>query len=293
MSSLTSIFDIRAVSSYEPKDLPTSSWSGYVKYTDLIGIEIEVENVVMNLAPNRVWMEKGDGSLRNDGLEFVTHPIEARHAPDSLSNLMTAALSRDACHFSPRTSVHVHLNMQDFDTEQIIDFLIIYSIFERLLYRFTARGRMKNIYCVPVTETNLLKYYVTHGVARREWSKYTGLNLACLRQFGTVEFRHMHGTFDVEKLCKWINLICSIKEYVRNTPTKEIRSMMFQMNDSFDFEGLMNKVFGEHARHLKLKNLSDVRMPYMQAKSVCLKSSTFIKILGAVSAESPFIKGFK
>lgn len=295
MALVKSLFDQSTVEGYVPKNLAAYEGQTPVLSKDLVGIEVEVENVrTSGNDLNRIWTTKQDGSLRNNGFEFVTAPIEAHYAPAALQHLMNAYLSKDCC-FSPRTSVHVHLNMQDMDAEQVIDFLVIYSVFEKLLYRFAGRGRIKNIYCVPVTECNLLRYFVSTGVrgVRDRWSKYTGLNLIPLSEFGTVEFRHMHGTFDVEKLSTWINLITSIKDYIRKTPTKDVRSMLFQMNDGFDFEGLMKQVFGEYSRHLKYKSVDDVRLGYRVTKMACLKNTSWTKILNSLSGESPFFKGFK
>jgi hypothetical protein len=283
MANIRELFGLDTTHGHEPTGLTEVALGVKIASKDLIGIEVEVENVKPTAAKlNRAWALKNDGSLRNDGYEFVTQPIEAHYAPPALHHLLKEYLSTECC-FSPRTSVHVHLNMKDFDTEQVIDFLVVYSVFERLLYRFAGRGRIKNIYCVPVTETHLLRYFVSTGVRgiANFWSKYTGLNLLPLRELGTVEFRHMHGTFDVEKLSLWIGMITSLKEYIRKTPTKEIRATLFQMNDTYDFESFMRTVFGEYAQHLKLK------------KSICIKNTNLMKIAANMAADSPFFKGLK
>src|SRR5690606_4243198 len=43
--------------------------------------------------------------------------------------------------------------------------------------------------------------------------RYSALNLAALRKFGTIEFRHMPGTGDIQKIRNWINLIMCLKQY--------------------------------------------------------------------------------
>lgn len=267
----------------------------------LIGIEVEVENVIGTQLPrNTVWHAVADGSLRNDGMEFVSLPIKASSAPAALEQLLSDVLNQ-ACHFSPRTSVHVHLNVQDMEVSQAIDLVMLYAVFEKLFYKFAGRGRIRNIYCVPITETKLLTRLVEKGLGE-EWSKYTGLNLTPIRgtgrgsddrregAYGTVEFRQMHGTFSVEKLCQWIDLITSLKEYILKSSTKDFRAMMHSMDDSFDFNKLLNEVFGEKAQWLKYDGFGDVRHTYMAAKSAMLSSRTITRIMGSSSSDSLFLK---
>lgn len=290
MSLILEVFDIRRVSAYNPKNLKEFP-NVKIDSKELIGIEVEVENVATRDALNAVWMVKEDGSLRNSGSEFVTHPIEAHYAPAALQHLMKEALDPQ-CHFSPRTSVHIHLNVQDMDTSQVIDLVLLYSVYEKILYRFAGRGRIKNIYCVPIVETALMRWFLERGM-NDQWSKYTGLNLCTLRNFGTLEFRHMHGTFDVEKLSNWIGMITSLKEYVKSSTSKEIRQMVQSMDDSFDFKGLLHKIFGQYAELLKYRDVSDVHNNYLAAKLSFARLVVFNKLRSQLVNESPFFKRIK
>jgi hypothetical protein len=236
-----------------------------VKSKELIGIEVEIENTqVANAAPiSSGWQTHNDGSLRNNGMEFVTLPIPAEYAPAMLHNLLHQYLSHDCC-FSPRTSVHIHLNVQDLTPEKVIDLVLLYVVYEKLFYRFTGRGRQKNIYCVPLVDTNLLNQFATKRLDRNGWSKYTGLNLLPLQNYGTVEFRHMHGTNDIKKLTEWINLITSLKEYVLAQDTAFIRKTIAVMDDGYDYVGYMDHIFGPYATLLPYHGVADVN--YLQAK---------------------------
>lgn len=262
-----------------------------VDSSELVGIEVEVENAQISAEAgglNKVWMVKGDGSLRNAGFEFVSKPIPASQAPQALEYLMTHRLDQGCC-FSPRTSVHVHLNMQDFTSAQVLDYMLIYVVFERLFYKFVGKGRMKNIYCVPLADTDLLSALVEYGEQRgRGWSKYTGLNTLPLSNFGTLEWRHMHGTFDVKKLSVWVNIITKIKEYVKVTPTAAIRAEIAAMNDGYDFERLLYSVFGDHANDLRYESVLELN--YLQAKQAIASVKTLSKIRSAVTKTGAYFK---
>lgn len=263
---------------------------GVVNSTEIVGIEVEVENArgLLHNNPNRVWVVTEDHSLRNGGIELITRPIYASSAPVCLQYLLHHFLNQDCC-FSPRTSVHVHLNVQDITRAQVMDTLLMYVLFEKMFYKFVGQGRQKNIYCVPLTDTNLLTNLVDYGETRDgNWQKYTGLNTLPIREHGTIEFRHMHGTDDVEKLSTWIGLICKLKEYVRNTSTKEIRAMIAAMNDGFDFQTLMGQVFGELAGKLRYEGPQE--MGYLHAKQAMVTSANATTLLRNYNSESAFAK---
>ena len=258
-----------------------------VKSQELIGIEVEIENTNGNGGLNPVWQTHNDGSLRNNGMEFVTLPIAAEHAPVALYNLFHQYLDSSCC-FSPRTSVHVHLNMQDSAPEKVIDLVLMYVVYEKLFYRFTGRGRQKNIYCVPLIDTNLLARFSNKRLERNDWSKYTGLNLLPVREYGTIEFRHMHGTNDVKKLTTWINLITSLKHYINNASTNEVRKTIATMGPEFDFRNHMAEIFGDFADDLKYQSLADVS--YLQAKQALATDDTLLMMQKKASTNSLFYK---
>lgn len=227
-----------------------------------VGIEVEVENYSVRRHPNNnVWIMKGDGSLRNNGVEWITLPIAARWTPSALDDLLTASFSEECC-FSPRTSIHIHLDMQQYQTHEVMDVVLLYTMLEGLLYKFTGRGRIKNIYCVPVFDTSLLKHQAATGhigVTTEQWSKYSGLNLCRLRDLGTLEFRHMHGTFDVRKVSIWIRLLTKMCMYAQKMGTEYIRKLAQMGPAQLNMNELLTEIFDADARHLKYETFDDVR----------------------------------
>ena len=84
----------------------------------IFGIEVEVEHVPNpRIDGTTYWTMTTDGSLRNDGVEFVSLPIRMDQIEGALKQLQTN-LPNDH-EFSPRTSVHVHMNVRDMTITQI------------------------------------------------------------------------------------------------------------------------------------------------------------------------------
>ena len=270
MTTVREQFELAAVAAYVPKGLPDASDIWKIDSAELIGIEVEVENQAHRRPTNVVWAATDDGSLRNGGIEFISRPIPAMYAPGALKNLLQDGLDGDCC-FSPRTSVHVHLNMQDVQTEKVIDLLLVYSLFEKALFRYVGKARWRNIYCTPITETTLLSGVANRGV-RTAWEKYTGFNLLPLQQKGTVEFRHMHGTVDVKKLCVWVDMIVRLKHYVMNNKTEDIRRTIIGFNGG-QIHALGEQVFGNLFEYLQISDPSEVMSRLAPIKMSMMKES--------------------
>lgn len=266
-------------------DSSLPEYSRKIASEELIGIEVEVENVSANLGPlASCWQSKSDSSLRNQGVEFVSLPIAACDAPRALASLMSTTIGQGCC-FSPRTSVHVHLNFAEDTSEVAANVIMLYSVFERLFFKFVGRQRIKSIYCVPLTETNLLTTIGQRGLRADAWQKYASLNAKPLAEYGTLEFRHMHGTFNVEKLCIWIDMITQLKAFVLKVGTKYLRTLIAKLDDSFDFKGLLDEIFLHNAQYLKYTSIKDVSFTYPIAK-LCLTKQDSVRKLQAVATDN-------
>lgn len=245
----------------------------------LVGIEVEVENYDALQMPRSAWLAKEDGSLRNNGMEWVTRPMAAKYARAALTDLLVNALAEECC-FSPRTSVHVHVDTLNLEVSKIRLLTVLYSIFEPLLYRFAGRGRNKNIFCVPVLETQLLDIMQgghSLSVMTQRWEKYSGYNIKPLETLGTVEFRHMHGTRDVDKLTIWIDLLTRMVDYVHATPHDMLETLLQTFGPQVDVTKFMLDVFGPNMIHLGYLDYEDIRGSVNSSKQAFLKPETLHK----------------
>jgi len=214
----------------------------------ITGIEVEVENCdTDNIDRDYTssWNIENDGSLRNGGIEFISKPTYPAHVETLLTNLLEKTLP-DTIHFSPRTSIHVHLNCRELTLMQVYNIVILYQCFEDLFYNFAGPERKKSIFCVPVGNSS---YYIDfksiiQSKNLMNWSKYTGLNLAPLGSLGTIEFRHLRGTKNVNTICTWLELIYSLYNYAININTEQLESMIKTTRDEETYFTLGTSVFG-------------------------------------------------
>ena len=248
----------------------------------LVGLEIELEEVryprggMVNLTR---WMLKADGSLKGDhGVEFIfTHPYAGYDiiaALDELINNLDKNGIVPVC--SPRTSVHVHIDVRNATLKQIVSFGMYYAIFEKMLYNWSGKDRYDNIFCVPLREVmspftalrRMLEFEQIEAITGRplfiadvpfdkldeynrffvENKRYCGFNLVSLATLGSIEFRMHEGTYEKNTLIDWINILLLLKKYafayegeIENIPKL------------FSAKGIFNvtqDVFGEYARSL-------------------------------------------
>lgn len=233
-----------------------------------VGIEVEVEKVYKETSPTSFWNTKPDNSLRDGGIEYVSKPVDGQYIPAALLEL-SKVLPRKA-DFSLRTSIHVHLNVCDWDSSQVLQYILVYLAVEPLLYKFVGRSRDKNNFCVPLYLTDLPKGLNRFAelLAVKRYERYSGLNLDALRKFGTLEFRHMHGTHDLTgKVVNWINLILSIVNYVEKNKLENTLQRICDLNTNSHYVIFVGEVFGNLSHLLDTSEVkSDLEKGVMVVK---------------------------
>jgi len=192
----------------------------------LVALEVEVEN--FRQAPRQkdirdslrdFWTVEDDGSLRNNGAELVSGPQYGRDLLAALS-VLEQALPQNVV-WSLRTSVHVHLDVREWTTDQLLSMIYMYIVLEYVLFEFSPHRR-NNQYCVPwfCSGANDIAG-VLHILRQRQSAvalkealsalyRYSALNLKAVHKFATVEFRHMHGTNNAMELVSWINILMGL-----------------------------------------------------------------------------------
>lgn len=247
--------------------------------TTYVGVEIELEKVKMiTNVPSSIRMT-GDGSLKLDGKEFITVPIRFCYLEQELGRLFGGMKPP---HISSRCSIHVHLNARDFTQRELFNFLLLYLIFERSFFRFSG-GRLNNIFCTPLyswpenLSLQLNKLLREGSVRYMSWFKYYALNLCPIwgqgdesSRIGTVEFRHMAGTTNVEHIIEWINLIVSLKISAKKMGTDALIESLKDMNTISSYHQLAKEVFKKWAIHITDQKTfqQDVEHGVLVAKTV-------------------------
>jgi hypothetical protein len=211
--------------------LNKAKWSNtdqLVSSDHFIGVEVELEgrpdDQLRN--PPNLWRIVHDGSLRN-GAEFIfNEPLKGRAIIDALSSLQRFIDSDGSFHASARCGIHVHLDIRDMSTKQLVNFLMVYILMEKITFSYVDMSRLKNPYCRPLcnstfkhilhklnsleddSDTNVSKLL---AIADSNAEKYAALNIRPITSFGSVEFRMHEGSTNIMRLAEWINIILALK----------------------------------------------------------------------------------
>jgi len=197
----------------------------YAKDLFIAGAELEIESVKTvnhDFCAREHIQRTEDGSLRNNGYEFLLPPSNKENLVRRFKEFHKSIAYRSGNDpFSFRTSTHVHVNMQESTFKQAKTLLFLYSIFEPLAFNYVGQNRRNNIHCVPLTMTiipSLYRHDLKTMVAK--WSKYTALNLMPIVELGTYEFRHLEGTNNPERFEEWVNFINTLWTIAHNVDFK-------------------------------------------------------------------------
>ena len=222
------------------------------------GIEIECEGHDMRAIRNDVWRSEDDGSLRGvypqTRSEFVlVKPIpldEVEKAIDSLIKSQRGA----TFNFSFRTSVHIHMNVQELTYVQLLNLIYTYFLLEEPLMNWCGDERKGNRFCLRLRDAEyMMKHIVpmfSHGYdhlqgVEHDSIRYSSLNLEAFKKYGSVEFRGMRGNMDKQVIVSWVNMLNSLKEYASKMASpKEIHDD-YRKIGSIKF---LKKVLGENAK---------------------------------------------
>lgn len=295
---LSNMFDYPLMKTKESAQLAflaEKDWKPSIKIVDpscWVGIEVEVENVPnQHHEPFTFWKKILDGSLRNDGYEYVSPPLRGKLIEAALKELEGHLQTCNPHHeFTDRTSVHIHMNVRHLSPEQLVMFLITYIALEPLFFKYTEKIpnilREENNYCVPVNAskyhlhipTTLGKFLATGHAEHidylvRGWRKYTAFNLRPVAEdvggrgpLGTVEFRHMGGNCDVTYIIGWINMIQSLRKYVKTHTMDEIKAVLFDLNSNSAYSVFLNECLG-----------TDLQIPFEDLMTLLEDSTTASK----------------
>jgi hypothetical protein len=252
--------------------------SDMVDNNTFVGIEVEVENIhkrtgFLALQDRAyLWQNVEDNSLRNEGREFVSLPIKGKQISLAVQSLFTGLKKDKTCagyEFTDRTSVHVHVNYRDASVETLANTMLLYFLVEPLLYQWVGGDRAKNIFCVPLKDSDkledlsrLFKSFEAdnssgYGVIY-EWTKYSGFNLAPLSRYGTIEYRHLVGTDNQDKILQWINIILKIKQYAEKASYDKLKATLLEMNTSSAYAAILNDMFGDTFPHNEMHNIHEL-----------------------------------
>lgn len=243
---------------------PDSRW---VLPKSLIGMEHEYEGMAPHLVSKLLdsrpilrnsWETHQENSLKNAGVEFAFRtPMFGRDAYKAIESLVEAAKEyKLIC--SLRAGIHVHIDVRDIETSQLIGMTILYAILEPLIFKWIGDNRENSIFCIPFYKADeslletcelvsaVLEDEKEHQGKATEVSKkisrYAAYNLNALSKFGSIEFRHMKTTHNFARIIDWINIIMSLKAATQKLPTSD--GAIIQLAKTSSAPAFLDYIFG-------------------------------------------------
>jgi len=190
-----------------------------------IGLEIEVEG--HNLPRmGKWWRNEQDGSLKGqENAEYVLAK------PGSLAEVREALNHLDKTYNdcgtivddTVRAGVHVHINCQKLTMTQLYNFITVYLMLENILVKWCGEFREGNLFCLRACDAEwmLMVLRVAATDDRRQFRlrfhkdelRYASMNLKALGDYGSLEFRAMRGTRDLDLIYKWAETLYNLREF--------------------------------------------------------------------------------
>ena len=271
-----------------------------------IGVEAELEHAYgVDEYRGHLLERVSEGSLHQDGVEFIfSYPLKG--------DLITTALKELEELYKPcppttgnNTSLHVHVDVRDLTFKQLWKFIMLYTMFEVPLFKYSSPDRMDNIFCVSskdarikVRRYNELLRFVKKGdfnnfLRHADVSgRYSSMNVQSVAKFGSLEFRGHKGEWQKEPILKWVNLLMGLKKAaLDDTISWERPYLALKERGTLDFAA---DVFGDHVRLLYRTSLrKDVQEGCQLARSMvnynALRKSLVLK--GCRNNKAKSLKG--
>jgi len=236
----------------------------------LVGVEIELENVkgfdTENSQLRDYWNVVRDGSLRDNGLEFVLSRPFAGEDLISALNTFDNIISQNGkkLRTTDRTSVHIHIDVRDMTYAQLLRFISLYTTFEEPLFKVADTGNRKSgIFSTSLDNAEgYLSLLGNEGInpssssARAKmmnFSKYSACNIGAVQKYGSLEFRGHEGTYDTQRILKWINILLSLrKEAVDND--RDLESIFGDISNQ-GAEKVFKDIFGKFSDDMMYPDL--------------------------------------
>jgi len=223
-----------------------------------VGIEIEVEGENLPNVNSTYWHTEQDGSLRaQEAYEYVLKkPVPRDSIDKSLKNLQGYWDKKESkINDSFRAGVHIHINVRDMTIKQVITFSMLYYLYEEVLLKWCGEDRVGNHFCLSSKDAEYVLFALEKAIVEDDLYmldtdeiRYSSLNYKALVNYGSLEFRGMRSTSDMNEISSWAKILLSLKDYAMemDSPTNVIECVSMD-----GAEALARKIFKEMPLDIK------------------------------------------
>jgi hypothetical protein len=269
------------------------------------GLEIEVEGTNKEVIDPR-WVMHHDGSLRGRSAEYVFKAPLLKFKVKPALVFLAKELEDQPVDFSFRTSVHVHMNVQQLTLPQYLNVLYTYLLLEEPFINYCGRERKGNRFCLRLQDAEGFLYYLQHlfrvdgfanlGAIDEDAVRYAAVNIYASRKYGSLEFRSMRGTLDVDVLTTWVEALDRLrtyamkmedpmaihKQFMKDSPLAFMQSVLGDVSPAFEYPRAVRDMQRSFSLSLDL--------PYAYERSVEDQKNLEEKRKKLVNAPAPQVK---
>jgi len=218
-----------------------------------VGIEIEVEGERLPKL-DKYWKNEHDGSLRGpENIEYVLErPMSLKDARIALKYLSVQYNKNDSnVHDTVRAGVHVHINVQDLNIVELYNFMTLYLILEEVLVKRGGQYREGNLFCLRACDADYLLSCIQNAAETKNFRslvtdqlRYASMNVKALGTYGSLEFRAMRGTRDLDLIYNWAEVLLGLREEAKKYDSPERIIEGFSEGEAEQF---LRTALGAHA----------------------------------------------
>lgn len=223
-----------------------------------VGVEIEAEGLHLPEINSDIWNTVPEGSLRNGGMEYIFK------RPLDIQDLNTAFKEWDSAtvftvfNDSLRTSVHIHYNVRRFLIQELFNIIAAYWFLENPLVQLNGNTRVGNLFCLRVKDAEYTSQSIIQDIKRERFLheitsvelRYSALNLAALKKFGSIEFRFLKGYHESSVIKEWVLALHQMVSVAAKAPSPRAILSMYRNTSTSEFlraffpEAFVTKILG-------------------------------------------------
>jgi Putative amidoligase enzyme len=268
------------------------------------GIEIEVEGKNLPREVNQYWRCEADNSLRGESMEYIFSKPQPLNKVKTILNTLVKKFkdTGSVLDFSFRTSVHVHMNVQNITPERVLSTIYTYLLLEDPLMNLCGDNRKGNRFCLRLQDAeglverlSLAFGNIKDGFAYipKDTIRYSALNVEAIVKYGSIEFRAMQGNCDVDRITNWCTLLNCLKVFTEKYDTP---MDVYEFYNKVGPEDFAKEVFREWYHLVDYKGLQkdiakgyslSIDLPFAFKRLAKVKKNTFDEIIRAVPLIRP------
>lgn len=192
------------------------------------GIEIEMEMdrpLEETTDITKYWRFEIDNSLRGYSQELVVKsPINLDKVGPYITKLKDSISDQKVCILpSIRAGVHIHLNMQGYTVGDVIKFMLCYYPLETVLTNRCGFGRQGNLFCLRAKDAEFILSSLERVIQkedlyilRHDKYRYTALNPTSLFKYGSLEFRALATTPELDNIERFCDILYKLRDYAKS-----------------------------------------------------------------------------